>query len=108
MKKNTDKQEARAQLIVSAIIAIILFLFTYYGFFESQICHSIDKDSLFCRLHPFTGWDLLGCILFYTGALFLAGVPRFFGYDPYLDKGNWQTWAVAIGTLAGIVIIWAV
>lgn len=62
--------------IVSAIVALCVYLFTMYGFFWPQEC-DIDKIYLWCNLHPMSGFDYIGCIMFYAAAGFLALNPVF-------------------------------
>lgn len=102
-----DRQEDGVQVIASVIVLLVVILFTYFGFFYPQECHPIDKEFLWCRLHPFTVVDLIGCILFYAGAAVLAGVTKLFGYDPVAVDGSWRTWATAGALVLGIVLIWA-
>lgn len=84
----------------------VLAVFTYFGFFNPQEC-DIDKIYLSCRLNPFTIGDLIGCVLFYGGTLFLCGITRLFGFDLY-NNPNSSGWTIAsvAGIILGIVLIW--
>jgi len=97
--------EKTTQVIASSIVALVILAFVYLGFFDEQIC-DIDKQYLWCRLHPFTTLDLIGCILFGIGASIIGGLPKLFGYDPVAWDGNWRTWVTILITVAGIVLIW--
>lgn len=52
--------------IASAIVLLVLFAFTYYGFFEPIAC-DIDNVGLWCNLHPFTTLDWIGLPMFLLG-----------------------------------------
>lgn len=101
-----DRDEKSTWMVVRGIVALCLFLFTYYGFFETQPC-DIDAIYLSCRLNPFTTFDLIGCVLFYGAALVLAGVPKLFGVEIFNPQGsalfNIITFVLGV---AGVVLIW--
>ena len=101
-----DKDEKSAWMIVRGIVALVVFLFTYYGFFEKQPC-DIDAIYLSCRLNPFTVFDLIGCVLFYGAAAMIAGVPKLFGVEIFNPTGS-AKWNIITGLAGalGIVLIW--
>ena len=101
-----DRDEKSTWMVVRGIVALCLFLFTYYGFFEPQTC-DIDREYLWCNLHPFTTFDLIGCVLFYGAAAVIAGVPKLFGVEIFNPTGSamWNIITAVVG-IGGVVLIW--
>lgn len=101
MKKNdfTD-------ILVSIGMVAIAIVFTWYGFFSNQVC-DIDRQYLFCRLHPFTTGDLIGCIFFYSSLAIMGGITRLFGWNLYNapNSSGWTIGTVILGAL-GAILIW--
>lgn len=105
MKVFKDNDEGEF-MIVRIIVLTCAALFTYYGFFETQPC-DLDAIYLSCRL---TGsvWDWIGCFLFYTGCVFLIGIPRYFGLELYNPENSSAFNIITFVAMAiGIILIWA-
>lgn len=88
-------------------VCVILGVVTLFGFFIPQEC-DIDKVFLWCRLHPFSFGDFLGCLLFYGGALCLGGLPEKLGITLTGKVGGIGKWPVifVVATALGAVLIW--
>lgn len=101
----TDKA-FNMKFIPSFIALLVAFLFTYFGFFETQPC---DLDAIFlsCRLNPFTIFDLIGCTLFYGGCLFIALAPLLEKFELYNPEGS-SAWNIGlfVSMVLGITLIW--
>jgi len=96
----------KVQMITTAIVLIVVLLFTLFGFFITQPC-DIDAVYLWCRLHPFSLADLIGCILFYGGAAFLSGLPALVKLELFNPEGSskWNLITFAAMVL-GVILIW--
>lgn len=73
--KNASTIEKVAAIFVPvfgaiAAIVVTLMIFVFKG---SDPC-DIDKVGLWCKTHPFTGWDVLGLVLFYVGTGWLTSI----------------------------------
>lgn len=100
--KDSDGAEA---IIAKVIIALVVILFTLFGFFIKQDC-DIDKIYLWCRLHPFTIGDGIGCILFYAGCFMLSGIwKKWFTLWNEEHNARWNI-ITFICTALGAVFIW--
>lgn len=105
MKKKTLEDGQLIVIIGSAVIAV---LFTLYGFVFKQPCNGIDVSSLYCALHPFSGWDVLGCILVYGGFLFITGLWALVAGNVLLPVGSvWPNYAAFAAMALGMVLIFA-
>jgi len=106
--KNYDKDEAIAWLVVRIIIGLVLAAFVYNGFFDKQVCDS-NNVNLYCKLTG-TIWDWVGCIMFFSGALTLAGVPLliFKGVEYLYTPPNSNGYALVLyaGILIGPILFW--
>lgn len=86
-------------LILKAFVALILVLFYYFGY----IHHPSDPGpNLWSNLHPTTGADIIGTLLFTGAALAIGG---FFGRT--LAAAKWYPLAVGIAGVIGIILIFA-
>jgi hypothetical protein len=90
--------------IVMAIVAVVVFAFTYAGFFGPQDC-DIDRVNLSCRLHPFSVGDFIGCVMFYGVAAYLGGFLKLLGLDPWVKGSTLNYVLFGVGIL-GIILIW--
>lgn len=92
---------------VTGLVLFFGLIFTIYGFFYHPDPCDIDGIYLWCRLHPFSGWDLIGCILFYAGVFVLSGLPAVANLELFNDE-NSSKWNIITGVVAllGIVLIW--
>lgn len=90
----------------AVIVLLVAFLFTYFGFFETQAC-DLDAVYLSCRLNPFTAFDLIGCLLFYGGCVFLSGFSVLEELELY-NPENSSFWNIAsfVVMVVGITLIW--
>jgi hypothetical protein len=93
-------------LLQFGIGAVILFLFTYHGFFAAKDC--TNGEFLYCHLHPAGFFDVVGVILFYAGASFIIGVPSLFGIELY-QEGKVPKYALGavITAIIGVVMIYS-
>lgn len=71
-----------------AVIAIAVIA-TLYLFVFKQDCSGLDKVYMYCRVHPMSGWDVLGLILFYFSCFWLSSLWRFLVKDD--DQDPWKT-----------------
>jgi len=96
-----------SQIVSLSIIALVALAFTVGGFFVPQEC-GIDREFLWCRLHPFTVADLVGTVGFYGSLLLLAGVLHILGEDKiYLQEKPMKLVAIlALVLVASVVLIW--
>ncbi len=94
------------KFIPSLVALAVAFLFTYFGFIETQPC---DLDAIFlsCRLNPFTLFDLIGCVLFYGGCLLISSLPLLEKVELYNPEGS-SAWNIAffVAMVGGVVLIW--
>lgn len=96
--------ENKLQLIVTVIVLLVAGFFTYFGFIHQPgECNPIDKEFLYCHLHPMGALSIIGAVLFYSGAALLAGVTRIFTNDL---RGPWGVAAVA-AIVIGFILIYA-
>jgi hypothetical protein len=93
----------KSSLILKIGIGIILIIFTLFAFVIGQEgTDPFVTENLYEAVHPLHWYDILGLILFYGGALFLAG------FKPVMNpvnssKWNWVTFAILV---AGVILIW--
>lgn len=100
-----NKDEKTLRLGVRIFLGVVVLLFTLFGFFIKQDC-DIDRIYLWCRLHPFSLGDLLGCILFYGGAFMLSGLwEKYFTLWEEENTTKWN-WIIGAGTALGLILIW--
>jgi hypothetical protein len=100
----SDKTMSR---IVFFGVCAILAVFTVFGFFVKQPC-DVDRVYLWCRLHPFSFGDFLGCALFYSGALCIGGLTNMIGLTLTGKEGSIGKWPVIFGAavVIGSILIW--
>ena len=105
MKK---KKFEDGQLVVVIGATIIAIVFTLYGFVIEQPCNGIDVSSLYCALHPFSGWDVLGCLLVYGGFLFITGLWALVAGNILLPVGStWPNYVAFAAMALGCALIFA-
>ena len=91
--------------IARGILLIVVLLFTYYGFIAKQEC-DLDAIYLWCRLHPITVFDVIGCIMFYGGAFLLSGLwQKYFSLWEEENTTKWNTRIFAL-LVIGFGLIW--
>lgn len=93
------------QTITQVIVAVVVIVFLIFGFLVKADC-DVDKVFLYCRLHPFTGFDLVGMIIFLIAALH---VGNFLPEKLYFSESKGTTINVVagfIGLLVGALIMW--
>jgi hypothetical protein len=101
-------------LVPLAVIAIGVIATLYLFVFKpKEPCDPIDKVGAWCRVHPTTGWDITGLILFYCGVLWLSSIlPRLFIAFGWLedDSAKFPAFKVLAGIAAigGFAIMYAV
>lgn len=91
----------KPEMILKIGVGIIVTVFTLFAFVIKQPC-DIDKVYLWCRVHPLKVVDVLGLILFYGGAVALAGFKEF------LNPENSSKWNFIVGGVIalGFILIW--
>ena len=106
MSKPFKEQTAVEKYAPVVGVAIIAIIFTLMGFFVKQDC-DIDRVFLWCRLHPFSVADLIGCIMFYAGCFVLAGGLKLIGVELWNPENSskWNLITFA-GLVLSIVLIW--
>lgn len=105
--KRTDKQkEKRQQFIGMGIVGLAVILFIVLGFLVEQSC-DIDKQYLYCRLHPMSFGDIIGLPLFFGGAILISGLLPFLRINLY-NPANSALWNwISFGAMAlGVILIW--
>lgn len=55
-------------------VLLILIVATLFLFVFKQECAGLDKEFVYCYVHPATGWGILGLVLFYVGGLYISGI----------------------------------
>ena|SRR5687767_6726599 len=99
MKETTTLEKYAAPVF----IGLLLIVFTVLGFFVKQDC-DIDRVYLWCRLHPFSIADFIGCAGFYGGCVFISGIVPKTLYNP-ANSVKWNLiWFAAMAL--SIVLIW--
>lgn len=98
-------KEKTVSIIALGIVGLVIVLFTLLGFFIKQDC-DIDAVYLWCRLHPMSVGDVLGCIMFYAGAVGISGVWG--KWIQVFQKEHSMFWSILFFavTALGIVLIW--
>lgn len=94
------------RLITLAFMAICFFLFFYYGFAAEQPC-DLDKQYLWCHLHPLKTMAVIGIILFIGGCLAFGQAWTYLWPD--MDDEQPGKTIVLTGFLAaaaGFILIW--
>lgn len=105
MSKVWKDNEDFAWMIVRVILLLVVLAFTFFGFVFKQDC-DLDAIYLWCRLHPLSIADIIGCILFYGGAFLLSGLwEKYFTLWEEENTTKWNTITFA-GLVLGIVLIW--
>lgn len=96
-------KEEIVSVITKVIILAVVVCFTVFGFLVPSYCDGIDNATLYCRLHPFKIIDLIGCVIFYGGAVMISGVlNKFFT----LSESKWTF--IFFGVLVvGFILIYA-
>ena len=103
MSKVWKENDGAVKYVVPVIAGIVVILFTLFGFVIKQDC-DIDRVYLWCRLHPFSVADFIGCAGFYAGAVFISGVLPFKLYNPE-NSVRWNViWFAAMAL--SIILIW--
>jgi hypothetical protein len=89
-------------LLLKIGVGIILIIFTFFAFFGKEGTDNFVTENLYEALHPLKFKDILGLILFYGGALFLAG------FKPQTNPKNSSKWnyITFAAIAAGIILIW--
>jgi len=88
---------------VPVLMAIFVICFTLFGFFIKQDC-DIDRVFLWCRLHPFSLGDFIGCAMWYAGCVFISGILPIRLYNPE-NSTKWNLISF-VGMVLSIVLIW--
>lgn len=75
-RKHLTPFEKTMRIIIPLLVIVIgviatLFLFVFK---PDQPCDPIDKVGAWCKVHPFTVWDLIGTILFYVGIGWMSSI----------------------------------
>jgi len=106
LNNNNMKKETIVYLVCLAVWALCAFQFVRLGFFVPQVC-DIDKEFLYCHLHPMGGLAIVGLILFAASFIFVTGVWKFITGDFITDKAfTWSMLGFVVGTL-GVGLIFA-
>jgi hypothetical protein len=93
---------------VIAFMALVTIVFTLFGFVIEQPCNGIDKDSLYCALHPISFINLIGVIMFYAGFVFISGVWALKKGGILLPVGSvWPNFAGFALFVLGAILIFA-
>lgn len=87
-------------------VIVIAIVVTLFAFVFKQPC-DIDKIYLYCRVHPTTGFDIAGIILFYAGCFGLSGLWMFFTGDIDQSPGRTVAWISLVLGIAGMGLMWA-
>lgn len=98
--KETDGFE---KIVLWGILAAVVICFTLFGFVIKQEC-DIDRAYLWCRLHPLSLFDIIGCIMFYGGSVFISGLLPVKLYNPE-NSSKWNLIWFAVMALS-IILIW--
>lgn len=100
------KQENIVYGICVAIWAVIAFFFIRLGFFVPQTC-DLDKEFLYCHLHPMGVLSTIGLVLYGLSSIFITGVWKFITGEVITDKaGTYAIIGFVVGAL-GIGLIFA-
>ena len=102
-----EKTQAKEWLPGRIILAVIVTVFTIFLFIEPKGgCHPIDQDALYCRMHPASIFQILGCLIFYAGAFVLSGLWK--GWLTLYNPANSVKWNLLAGAglLIGALLIW--
>lgn len=93
--------------LVFGLGCFILGVFTLMGFIIPQEC-DIDRVYLWCRLHPFSFGDFIGCLMVYAGGLGLVGLPEKLGIRLMGKVGGVGIWpfVFVVGAALGAILIW--
>jgi len=94
-------KEEIVSVLTKVIILSIVVCFTVFGFLVPQYCDPIDKEFLYCNLHPFKVIDLIGCIIFYGAATVISGLLNKW---VQLSESKWTFIAFAV-LLIGFILI---
>jgi hypothetical protein len=89
-------------LLLKIGVGIILIIFTLFAFFGKEGTDNFVTENLYEALHPLKFNDILGLIIFYASALFLAG------FKPQINPKNSSKWnyITFAGLVIGIFLIW--
>lgn len=91
--------------VSSLILTIVVIAFTWVGLFSPQDCNGIDKIYFYCYLHPMSGIDIIGLVLFYVG----------YAYNLWLWLTKWNAWfeskllnaAGVLAMIGSVILMWA-
>src|SRR5580765_3418393 len=98
--------EKTIYIICCIIWAAFAFLFINYGYLSPQHC-DIDKEFLYCHLHPGGPFATIGLILFAASFIFVTGVWKFFTGTVITDKAlGWSALGFVCGAI-GVGLIFA-
>ena len=104
---STKKENNSGLIIQSIIVGIIMLVFTLFAFVIPQEC-DIDKQYLWCRVHPLSFLDIIGMILFYAGGAMAAGVPKWLGFELGSPTGSSSLNLYCFGGMVlGSILMWA-
>ena len=99
-------KEKSGLIIQTAVVGVIVLVFTLFAFVIKQEC-DIDKVYLWCRVHPLTALDVVGLVLFYGGAAMFAGVPKWLGIELGSPTGSSSLNYITAGvTVLGAILMW--
>jgi MFS superfamily sulfate permease-like transporter len=92
----------KSSLVLKLGIGIILIIVTLFAFFGKEGTDNFVTENLYEALHPLKFNDILGLIIFYASALFLAG------FKPQINPKNSSRWnyITFAGLVIGIFLIW--
>ncbi len=101
-----QKENKTGLIIQTAVVAVIVIVFTLFAFVIKQEC-DIDKVYLWCRVHPLSFLDVIGLVLFYGGAAMFAGVPKWLGFELGSPEGSSSlNYYTAGATILGAILMW--
>lgn len=75
--KNSNAFEKVMTWLVPIGGLAILLIVTFFLFVSKQDCTGVDKEFVYCYVHPATFWGIIGLILFYSGAFYITGFLPF-------------------------------
>lgn len=101
------KKRSIPQLLTYVLLLLVVpTLFILFGFVLEQPCDGIDNIYLYCRVHPFNFFDLIGTILFLFGCFWLSGVWTEFVKDDQDERLAKVKWYALLGAVFGMVLLW--
>lgn len=105
MSKKSDRTES---LVTLGLAVAIVLVVTINGLFIPQACHAIDKQYLYCNLHPASGWAVFGLILMWAGGLCVCGVTNVLGFRLMGQENSIGKWPFIFlaATVVGAALAW--